>query len=913
MDRDNKLELPYYNNTNYPLAVKNQLDSINFTDDEKKQLHYHQFVVKEFFTRNIHQRGILICHGMGQGKTRLSVAIANHYRLFDKRRKIIVLLPKSLEGNFLQTIEAYTNDMHASDAFKFISLNASNMFKQMSSIDKTKDEIDYEKRLGDFMSDIAKHNSLDNALLIIDEAHNLFNAITNGAKNAVALYDLIMNSRNLKLIFLTGTPIVNDPFELVPCYNMLSGRLFTALPNNFKGGSETKLQKHGKTIRDIIKYNSQSCFNGGFELNNGSTTNYERFRIDVSDDYPFSNTYPSNSTHRSIHGSSHEDKFEDPSEDKESSDHDNMINEHMERELQVAAGINSALGGDDDEVSSDESINNAQDNLNNTQDNLNNAQDDLNNTQVESHNEINAESTAEENDRQFTSVDKDNDRKRKLNKSIHRKQSSNKKTFAKKQDSDEMTTLFSESVDEFSDYFIDRENKTIKNKDKFTNRIFGLSSYFGDLYFESASGKPGFPKKLETIIEKIPMGQTQFSRYISARENEREETKKGFKGKDSRFSASSGGSSTYRVKTRQISNYCIPENALGPVRGMKAREKFIHKISDEDLKNTDEYSRKMGKILSNIKIHTASPNNKVNENKWGPGLVYSQFVSGEGLGIFARVLDVNGYQNILTEKDSDSGFDIEDKSLQRTKRYAILSGDIDPEQRVELIKKFNQPENTDGSIISLLLLSGAVAEGIDLKRIRHVHIMEPFWNYARINQVETRAIRYKSHVDLPIDKQNVQVYIYLSDYPENYPKKKIIEPTTDVELYEKSINNMQIINTFMLAIAESSIDCTLHYPKHSDVVKKLIKCKLCAPDNLMMFHPLLKKDMELPSNCHPYTEKKVKVNEIIFDSTGEKYYYTKNPDVNLFLYNKKLKGYTPMPRSYPYYGDLMSAILSKVD
>ena len=47
-------------------------------------------------------------------------------------------------------------------------------------------EIKYERRLGQFMDDIIKQNSLENSMLIIDEAHNLFNAITNGSKNATA-------------------------------------------------------------------------------------------------------------------------------------------------------------------------------------------------------------------------------------------------------------------------------------------------------------------------------------------------------------------------------------------------------------------------------------------------------------------------------------------------------------------------------------------------------------------------------------------------------------------------------------------------------------------------------------------------------------------------------------------------------
>jgi Rad3-related DNA helicase len=194
------MDLPYYNSTSYPLSVKEQLLNIPYTDEDAKELKYHQFITNEYFTKNKHARGLLVCYGMGFGKTRLAVSIANHYRKTDKNRKVIVLLSKSLEGNFRNSIREFTkeSDEYIDKNYRFVSLNASNMFKQMQVVDKTKEEVDYEKRLGDLMSDVKKNNSLNNSLLIIDEAHNLFNAITNGAKNATALYDLIIESINLK-------------------------------------------------------------------------------------------------------------------------------------------------------------------------------------------------------------------------------------------------------------------------------------------------------------------------------------------------------------------------------------------------------------------------------------------------------------------------------------------------------------------------------------------------------------------------------------------------------------------------------------------------------------------------------------------------------------------------------------------
>lgn len=768
---DKYLNLNHYNNTNYPLSVKEQLLKQPYTDDEASVLRYHQFIAKEFFTKNKYARGLLICHGMGQGKTKLAVSIADHFRQHEPERQVIVLLSKSLEGNFRNTVASYTNkdQEYVNENYKFISLNASNMFKQVANLDKTKEEIDYEKRLADFTDHLKNNKQLDNSLLIIDEAHNLFNAITNGAKNATNLYDLIIESRNIKIIFLTGTPIINDPFELVPCFNMLRG--YIILDNTTLGGDDA--------------YN---------DADDEDDTNADDLSIDIAD----------TSTDR----------------------HDRH------------------------------------------------------------------------NDRHTAHTDENSKYTKKFKKS-------NKPKYK------DRVLLFSESNDEFNEFFIDYINKKVKNKDKFTNRIYGLSSYYGDIYFntsivtnednknntkDTGITKQGFPEKLPTIIEKIPMSTEQFARYMVARTLEQEESKSKFKGKAGRFSASGGGVSTYRVKSRQISNYCIPEYALGPVRGAKAREKYIHKISIEDLQNTDKFSPKMGKVLDNI-----------NKNDGKLGMFYSQFVSGEGIAIFALILESLGWQSYNAEISNE--FDLPQKPK---KKYAILSGDIDPEERVALIKKFNDPDNTNGQYISLLLMSSAVAEGIDLKRIRHVHILEPFWNYARINQVETRAIRYLSHTDLPLDQQNVQVYIYLSDYPKDYPKHKIIEPTTDVDLYMRSIDNMKIINQFMIAVAESSIDCSIHYSKLSPDIQKQIHCKMCAPTNDQLFHPLLNRDMNIPNTCQPYQEKQVSVNEFIFKPTGETYYYKQDPEdktnINIYFFNKKLNGYTNMPRSYPHYGQIYSGI-----
>ena len=81
---------------------------------------------------------------------------------------------------------------------------------------------------------------------------------------------------------------------------------------------------------------------------------------------------------------------------------------------------------------------------------------------------------------------------------------------------------------------------------------------------------------------------------------------------------------------------------------------------------------------------------------------------------------------------------------------------------------FNHDENVRGEYIQVILISSAGAEGISLKCVRQVHIMEPFWNYIRVDQVFGRAIRMKSHINefLPKEERNVEQYLYLSSLPD---------------------------------------------------------------------------------------------------------------------------------------------------
>ena len=66
---------------------------------------------------------------------------------------------------------------------------------------------------------------LDNKLLIIDEVHNLTNAMAKGKPGFRARYlkQLIMEAINLKCVFLSGTPMINKLYEAGQLFNLLRG------------------------------------------------------------------------------------------------------------------------------------------------------------------------------------------------------------------------------------------------------------------------------------------------------------------------------------------------------------------------------------------------------------------------------------------------------------------------------------------------------------------------------------------------------------------------------------------------------------------------------------------------------------------------------------------------------------------
>ena len=122
------------------------------------------------------------------------------------------------------------------------------------------------------------------------------------------------------------------------------------------------------------------------------------------------------------------------------------------------------------------------------------------------------------------------------------------------------------------------------------------------------------------------------------------------------------------------------------------------------------------------------------------------------------------------------------------------------------------------------MITSSGAEGINLRNVRYVHIMEPYWHPVRLEQVIGRARRVCSHVDLPLAKREIKIYIYIMTFsPEQLKKKEsFIElftkdldeknnpHTSDQHLLSILTKKRNITDQLLLALKETSIDCIVN-------------------------------------------------------------------------------------------------------
>lgn len=188
-------------------------------------------------------------------------------------------------------------------------------------------------------------------------------------------------------------------------------------------------------------------------------------------------------------------------------------------------------------------------------------------------------------------------------------------------------------------------------------------------------------------------------------------------------------------------------------------------------------------------------------NSTGIVYVYSNLVTN-GAMPFAMCLEEHGFDNALTDNllKNPSG---ETKKGSKG-RYVLFTGKTSDAEITKAILRLKSKQNADGSDIRVIVASPKVSEGVDFKFVRQIHVLDPWFNMSRIEQILGRGMRTCSHDSLPFDKQNCTVYMHVCRYP-NSSQESLDEYIYRVFVEEKGASIARVKRIIM----ESSMDCDL--------------------------------------------------------------------------------------------------------
>ncbi len=282
----------------------------------------------------------------------------------------------------------------------------------------------------------------------------------------------------------------------------------------------------------------------------------------------------------------------------------------------------------------------------------------------------------------------------------------------------------------------------------------------------------------------------------------------------------------------QILNITYPVEDIDNIKetygktGLENVMKFSNKYNDFEYKST-----KFGNIFTNEnigkysgKIKSICDNILVSE---GIVLVYSQYIDG-GVVPIALALEEMGFTRFgrdnlfktapIEQIDSLTMLPKSqvDKKLFTPARYSIISGDLvlSP-NNIKEVKKLTNDENKLGKDVKVVIISRAGSEGIDFKNIRQVHIIDPWYNMNRIEQVIGRGVRTCSHKNLEFSYRNVMIFLYATNINDSN-----IE-TLDLYLYRLAEIKALKIGNVSRVLKKTAVDCILNKGQSNFTVENM--------------------------------------------------------------------------------------------
>ena len=816
-------------------------------EGSKFELLTHQNIVRDYLNLYSPYRGLLIYHGLGSGKTCTSIAIAEGMK---SDRPVYVLTPASLSMNYMSELKKCGDPLYKKNQFwEFIDtkkepqhlaplasvmalteefvrhqggvwmVNVKNESNYESLSSDEKDQI--EKQIdamiqskyrnvnynaNNFMSKLAHYaggegiNPFNNSVVIVDEAHNLVSRIVNKLKKpestSYKIYQYLMSATNVKVIFLSGTPIINYPNEIAIMFNMLRGFIKT-WTFNVRVNSANKINKE-----EILKWFDKEKFRLFDYLD------YSGDRLTITRN-PFGFvSMKKRANAKGLDETSDEfDKYDGITLGEEG----NMTDEAFE------ANVKRILKKHNVDVAE-------------------------NSVTIENHTALPDEKDAFIN--MFIDLDtgiiKNVDllQRRILGLTSYFKSAQEKLLPRYKKDTD-----FSIVTAEMSDYQFDiyaLARKDERDRDKKNNQKKHMGK---EMFSEMSSTYRVFSRAFCNFAFPDPPGRPM------AKNMKMDMGKDAGLDKGNTDSLSEDEIDAVHVdeETQEESKATFPDAETYDNK-LKSALKYLKDHSADILTkdHLQQYSHKLLKLLENI----------MTPDHAGLHLVYSQFRTIEGIGIIKLILEANGFAEFKLVKNAGSWDIKETEGDEGLPRFVLYTGTESKEEKEIVRNIYNSnwssvPEtvkeklnaiagnNYMGEIIKIFMITASGAEGINLENTRYVHIVEPYWHPVRTEQVVGRARRICSHSNLPEELRDVHVFLYLSVLSkEQKTSKKNIElrtndvsrtnksrpVTTDEYLYELSNTKDEISRQILKAVKETAMDCSLHKSKSGSKNEEKLVC-----------------------------------------------------------------------------------------
>lgn len=222
----------------------------------------HQKLIASFINPHTSYGGLLLVHEMGTGKTCTAVGVAEAFIKSDINvkfpsatiKKIVVLTKgKGLQNNFINEV-AYvcTSGQYLNGMDKYIK-NRDKRVKKNVKVNYAFDTFEIFSKNLKKISDREKTLLYENSLFIVDEAHNLRMSSDPEESNIYReIYGLFRLLKNRKILLLTGTPMKDQPEEIINLLNLILKEDLTLEDLNNKVEFKQKISGYISYLRAMM-------------------------------------------------------------------------------------------------------------------------------------------------------------------------------------------------------------------------------------------------------------------------------------------------------------------------------------------------------------------------------------------------------------------------------------------------------------------------------------------------------------------------------------------------------------------------------------------------------------------------------------------------------------------------------------